>query len=78
MPDCKYCGKSAGILADEHEWCREAKEAGRLDEYLATLNAPKAVGPLTAVRMFWVIFGALWAFSLTAGLLYALIRAISS
>ena len=34
--------------------------------------------PLTAKAIFWAVFGALWAFSISAGLLYLILRSLNS
>ncbi len=39
-------------------------------------NKPVEAAPpaqLTAVKIFWAVFWALWAFSLSAGLVYAIV-----
>jgi hypothetical protein len=33
--------------------------------------------PTTPVSIFWAVFGALWAFALSAGVIYALIRMVN-
>jgi len=83
MANCKYCGKPAGFMCDTHEACIKAKTGGlSLDDIRAQASDPNSAeqksGQLTAKSIFWAVFGALWAFSLTAGLVYAILRAISN
>jgi hypothetical protein len=77
MAQCKFCGKQAGIFQDEHRWCYQAHIAGISLEEQYAKDAARAATPLQAVGVFWAVFGALWAFSLTAGLVYFLLRASS-
>lgn len=66
MANCKYCGKWAGICIHEHLDCeRAAKEGGDAVPWPPPSAPPK---PLTASGIFWAVFGALWCFSLSAGL----------
>lgn len=66
---------------DYHKDCYETQAAGRPVEDVrarATLDMRSATPlPLTAKGVFWAVFGALWAFSFTAGIIYALLRAFS-
>jgi hypothetical protein len=51
------------------------RTSGGLKQEDAVEVAPRPPAqPLTGNTVFWAVFGALWAFSLTAGILYALIR----
>jgi hypothetical protein len=82
MANCKYCGQWAGVASDEHQDCAQAIADGKsLDEIRAmrcASAAPAQTKPLTAWSLFWVIFLALWLFSLTAGLLYVVLKSIAS
>lgn len=83
MAECKYCGRWAGVASDEHFDCATLAAQGKsTDEIRALMNAPDAA-PLAVAQMkpstlFWIIFGALWAFSASAGILYAIIHALES
>lgn len=69
MPNCKYCGKWACFFDKEHLDCAFQAEQGD----------PPVIEPperLTAGRIFWAIFGALWAYSLSAAVVYFLFRLI--
>jgi hypothetical protein len=79
MAKCNLCGEWAGLGSSEHPLCREAVDAGKpLPDGRGLASTARAVPlPLTPRSIFWAIFGALWAFSVSAGIVYALIRAIS-
>jgi hypothetical protein len=78
MAKCNLCGEWAGLIATEHPLCREAFDAGKpLPDGRGLAPMARAVPmPLTSRSIFWAIFAALWAFSLSAGIIYALLRAI--
>ena len=83
MAACKYCGKWAGVAGDEHVDCAKLADEGKTDEEIRALMnapgpAPVAVAQMNASTLFWIIFGALWAFSASAGILYAIIHALTS
>jgi hypothetical protein len=88
MAACKYCGEWAGLTGDEHLDCARLAAEGKSQEEIrilvgavppATLVAPQtALSSLTPQKVFWTIFGALWAFSLSAGILLLIIRALVS
>jgi hypothetical protein len=82
MPNCKHCGTWAGIVGDSHVGCANLAEKGWTNEQIiASMQAAGAsrapVKPLTGSGVFWAVFGALWLFSVTAGILYSIIRLIS-
>lgn len=82
MADCIHCGTWAGLSGSEHEECKRLADEGKTSaEIKAIVNrgadaiVPR---PLTARGVFWAVFGALWAFSITAGIIVAIVRAISA
>lgn len=79
MAKCRLCGEWAGIGRDHHDNCKERSAAGvTLEQIRSTAVLRGAAGaPMTSVRLFWVIFGALWAFSLSAGLVLGFLRVLS-
>jgi len=82
MANCVFCGKWAGIFADKHDDCAKLAAAGRTPQQIraafAAAKQADPLKPLTAWSVFWAIFGALWLFSLTAGVVYAILRALNS
>jgi hypothetical protein len=79
---CTICGEWAGVASAGHDECVEASKAGKS---IAEIRAMRGAAPqethihphsLTAFSIFWVVFGALWAFALTAGVVYALLRVV--
>jgi len=73
MATCKHCGKWCGFFDDEHLDCADDVVQGRTPGLLINTAVPI---PLSGVTIFWSVFGALWAFSLSAGLVVSLVRAI--
>ena len=71
--NCKYCGKWSGLFDDQHIDCAEAEAKG-----IKLTTSPIAVRPLTAGSIFWAVFGALWAFGITAGIVGAILRRLLS
>lgn len=72
---CTHCGKWSGFFQDYHEDCAKAAAAVNF----RSANAPQfhsSVPRFPFWPLFWAIFVALWAFSLTAGLVFALVRAL--
>ena len=79
MPACKFCGTWSGFSTSEHANCATASAEGKTnDEIRADLNLPPLIapGPLTSGSIFWSVFGALWAFGITAGIVVAILRAL--
>ena len=73
MANCKYCGKWSGIFDIEHFDCAQAAAQGKTLETFVPLMPSR---PLTASGVFWAVFGALWAFGVTAGIIAAICRAL--
>jgi hypothetical protein len=71
MATCKFCGKWSGLFDDQHLDCALAAAQGKTLESFTEIAPPR---PLTAVTIFWTVFGALWAFGLTAGIVAAILR----
>ena len=80
MANCKLCGQWAGVASDEHPLCREAIDAGQpLPADRRGIEPGIALPrPLTAAGVFWAVFLAQWLFALTAGIVYAIVRALST
>ncbi len=58
-------------------WSPEATEADA-DPTPAAVGRSGILQPLTARSVFWAVFGALWAFSLTAGFVFFIIKLLNS
>jgi hypothetical protein len=71
MATCKYCGKWSGLFDNEHFDCAQAAAQGKTLENFTT--APRQ-GSLTAEGVFWGVFFALWAFSISAGIVVYVLR----
>ena len=82
MANCKYCGKWAGVAGDEHMDCARLAAEGKTNDEIKALDARTyartSAAPLTAGSIFWAVFGALWAFAITAGIVGAIIKSIIS
>jgi hypothetical protein len=80
MANCKYCGRWAGVAGDEHMDCARLAADGKTNEEIKAFDARSSsrlpAMPLTAGSIFWAVFGALWAFAITAGIVGGIIRAI--
>lgn len=82
MAHCKHCGQWAGVASDEHDDCAKLAAEGKTAEEIRYLrDAPPLAAtprPITTRSIFWSVFFALWAFSLTAAIVFAIIRAVIS
>jgi len=79
MATCKYCGTWSGLFDKEHMDCAMAAAQGKtVDEIREHMGQPaaEAAAPLTSKSIFWAVFCALWAFSVTAGIVVAILRAL--
>jgi hypothetical protein len=73
MAKCKYCGKWSGLFDDEHFDCAQASAQGKaIDSFIEILPSK----PLSGSTIFWSVFGALWAFGITAGIVAAILKAL--
>jgi hypothetical protein len=81
MATCKHCGTWSGLFDNEHVNCAIAAAQGKtVEEIRDSVGGPDAVAatPITNRSIFWAVFGALWAFSITAGILAAILKALLS
>jgi predicted secreted Zn-dependent protease len=81
MARCKYCGTWSGLFDDEHVNCAVAAAQGKtVDEIRYSLDRPpaEAATPITNRSIFWAVFGALWAFGISAGIVAAILKAMPS
>jgi hypothetical protein len=80
MATCKYCGKWAGVASDEHDDCSRMASEGKTAEEIRYLQGgtelEAAPPPVSFKTIFWAIFAALWAFSVSAGLIVFVLRAL--
>ena len=77
MAHCKYCGGWSGLFDKEHTGCAEGAAQGLSPDQL--YERVFARRPRSAVwNTAWGVFIGLWLFSVTAGIVYALIRLITS
>ena len=68
---CKHCGKWSGWFVDEHFDCAQAAAQGKALDCFTEVAPPR---PLTSGGVFWAVFGALWAFGISAGILVFIVR----
>ena len=79
MATCKFCGRWSGLFEDEHTLCALMAANGKtLEEIRESVGAPPVSEPkpLGVSSIFWAVFGALWAFGITAGIVAAIFRAL--
>lgn len=84
MANCEYCGWPAGALAKSHRECANAFRAGAEPAQIRTrveASMKTLTGPVPAMGIFQIacgVFVGLAIFSLAAGLVYFVVKMIST
>lgn len=77
VPLAVFAGILYAVVAGRREVAEAKSQAPAAIEAAAvpqaTVNLPAQPRPLTRTALFWIIFGALWAFSISAGIVYAVV-----
>jgi len=78
MPNCRICGRHAGLFWDVHDECQKAVDLGKTAEEVQRTGALPAVSrPLTAFGVFWAVFLALCLYGIVAGIVGEFLHEVS-